>query len=148
MGFRESSIWVKALAARLLPGKDVSSLLQEQEKVYKAGIGKYAPHLSGKRVLLVSYTEDISWVLDTIRDLGMEILKVGFSVSTFRKERPDLLSNEGFPVERNYTDEMRLRMSGISGRTLFFRVMSLRFLKVECIMIPYPSPHRLVPERA
>ncbi|WP_268989058.1 nitrogenase component 1 [Methanosarcina barkeri] len=109
VGFRESSIWVKALAARLLPGKDVSSLLQEQEKVYKAGIGKYAPHLSGKRVLLVSYTEDISWVLDTIRDLGMEILKVGFSVSTFRKERPDLLSNEGFPVERNYTDEMRAK---------------------------------------
>ncbi|AKB18538.1 MULTISPECIES: nitrogenase component 1 [unclassified Methanosarcina] len=109
VGFRKSSIWIKTLAARLLPGKDLSFLLQEQEEAYKAGIGKYAPHLSGKRVLLVSYTKDISWILDTIRDLGMEILKVGIPVSFFGRESPGLLSHEGFQVERNYTDERRAR---------------------------------------
>lgn len=109
VGFRESSLWVKAFVARLLPGKDPSPLLQEQEKIYKAGIGKYAPYLSGKRVLLVSYIEDIGWVLDTIRDLGMEILKVGFPVLSFRGESPGFLSHEGFHVERNYTDEMRAK---------------------------------------
>nr|WP_304364504.1 nitrogenase component 1 [Methanosarcina sp. KYL-1] len=109
VGFRESSLWVKALAARLLPGKDPSPLLQEQENAYKAGIGKYAPHLSGKSVLLVSYSEDIGWVLDTIRDLGMEILKVGIPVSCFGRESPGLLSREGFPVERNYTDAKRAK---------------------------------------
>nr|WP_255678537.1 nitrogenase component 1 [Methanosarcina sp. DH1] len=109
VGFRESSLWVKALAARLLPGKDLSSLLQEQEEVYKAGIRKYTSHLSGKRVLLVSYTEDIGWILDTIRDLGMEIVKVGVSPSFFGKKSLELLSCEDFPVERNYTDEKRAR---------------------------------------
>lgn len=109
VGFRKSSLWVKALTARLLPGKNVSSLLQEQEKLYKVGIEKYSPYLSRKRVLLVSYTEDIGWILDTIRDLGMEILKVGFSFSAFRKENPNLLSNEAFPVENSYTEEMRVK---------------------------------------
>lgn len=109
VGFRESSLWVKALAARLLPGKDLSSLLQEQEEVYKAGIRKYTSHLSGKSVLLVSYTEDIGWILDTIRELGMEIVKVGVSPSFFGKESLEILSCEDFPVERNYTDEKRAR---------------------------------------
>jgi len=109
IGFRKSSLWVKALTARLLPGKDISPLLREQEEVYRAEIEKYAPYLSGKRVLLVSYTEDIGWILDTIRDLGMEIVKVGVPVSFFGRESPDLLSHENFPVERNYTDEKRAR---------------------------------------
>lgn len=109
VGFRESSLWVKALVARLLPGKDFSPLLQEQEEMYRSGIEKYAPYLLGKRVLLVSYTEDIGWVLDTIRDLGMEILKVGVSGSFFGSGSSDILSHEDFPVERNYTDEKRAR---------------------------------------
>ncbi|HIH94066.1 TPA: AAA family ATPase [Methanosarcina acetivorans] len=109
VGFRESSLWVKALTARLLPGEDPSPLLEEQEELYRAGVVKYAPQLSGKRVLVVSYTEDIGWVLDTIRDLGMEIVKVGISVSFFGRGSPGLLSCEAFPVERDYTDEKRAR---------------------------------------
>ncbi|WP_440948209.1 nitrogenase component 1 [Methanosarcina sp. T3] len=109
VGFRKSSLWIKALAACLLPGEDPSFLLKEQETVYKAGIEKYAPRLMGKRVLLVSYTEDIGWILDTIRDLGMEIVKIGISVSFFGRGSPGFLSCEAFPVERNYTDEKRAK---------------------------------------
>ena len=109
VGFRESSIWVKTLAERLLPGKDVSPLLQEQEELYRAEIAKYTPYLLGKRVLVVSYTEEIDWILDTIRDLGMEIIKVGISVSFFGRVSPGLLSHEDFPVGRNYTDEKRAK---------------------------------------
>jgi nitrogenase iron protein len=109
VGFRESSIWVKTLAERLLPGKDFSPLLQEQEELYRAEIAKYTPHLLGKRVLVVSYTEEIDWILDTIRDLGMEIIKVGISVSFFGRVSPGLLSREDFPVERDYTDEKRAK---------------------------------------
>jgi nitrogenase iron protein len=109
VGFRESSIWVKALAARMHSGKNFYSLLRDQEYLYRSGIEKYAPYLSGKRVLLMSYTENIGWILDTVQDLGMEIVKVGVPASFFRRERPDFLSRENFPVERNYTDEMRVR---------------------------------------
>jgi Nitrogenase subunit NifH (ATPase) len=109
VGFRESSIWVKALAERLLPGKDFSSLLQEQEELYRAEIAKYTPHLLGKRVLVVSYTEEIYWILDTICDLGMEIIKVGISVSFFGRGSPELLSHEDFLVEKDYTDEKRAK---------------------------------------
>lgn len=109
VGFRESSIWVKTLAERLLPGKDFSTLLQEQEELYRAEIAKYTPHLLGKRVLVVSYTEEIGWILDTIRDLGMEIIKVGISVSFFGRVSPGLLSHEDFSLERDYTDEKRAK---------------------------------------
>ncbi|WP_292387378.1 nitrogenase component 1 [Methanosarcina sp. UBA5] len=109
VGFQESSLWVKALVARLLPGKDFTPLLQEQEKMYRLGIEKYAPYLSGKRVLLVNYTENSGWVLDTIQDLGMEIIKVGIPVSFFERKNLNLQSHENFPIERNYTDEKRER---------------------------------------
>ncbi len=109
VGFRESSIWVKTLAERLLPGKDFSPLLQEQEELYRAEIAKYTHHLLGKRVLVVSYTEEIGWILDTIRDLGMEIIKVGISVSFFGRVSPGLLSHEDFSLERDYTDEKRAK---------------------------------------
>jgi len=109
VGFRESSLWVKALTAHLIPGEDPSPLLEEQKEHYRAGIEKYAPQLSGKRVLVVSYTEDIGWVLDTIRDLGMEIVKVGISVSFFGGGSPGFLSSDAFHVERDYTDEKRAR---------------------------------------
>ena len=107
VGFRESFLWVKALSTRLLPGKDISTLLQEQEEIYKAGIEKYTPHLSGKRVLIVSHTEEIGWILDAIRDMGMKILKVGITSSLFGGGSPGLLSSEDFPVKREYTYEQR-----------------------------------------
>ncbi|MDI9394199.1 MAG: nitrogenase component 1 [Euryarchaeota archaeon] len=107
VGFRESSIWVKKLAERLLPGEDFSTLLQEQEELYRAEIAKYISYLSGKRVLVVSYTEEVGWVLDTIRDLGMEIIKVGISASFCGSASPELLSHEDFLLERDYTDEKR-----------------------------------------
>jgi len=109
VGFRESSIWVKTLAERLLLGKDFSPLLQEQEELYRAEIAKYIHHLLGKRVLVVSYTEEIGWILDTIRDLGMEIIKVGISVSFFGRVSPGLLSHKDFSLERDYTDEKRAK---------------------------------------
>jgi len=108
VGFRESSLWIKTLAARLLPGEDISSLLQEQEELYKEGVEKYTPHLSGKRVLIVSHTEEIGWIMDTIKDMGMEILKVGITFSLFGRGSSGTLSSEDFPVEREYTDEKRL----------------------------------------
>lgn len=107
VGFQESSLWLKTLAARLLPGKDILPLLQEQEELYKAGIEKYGPHLSGKRVLIVSHTEEIGWILETIQDMGMEILKVGITFTFFGGGSSGILSSEDFPVEREYTDEKR-----------------------------------------
>lgn len=109
IGFQESSIWIKTLAARLFSEKNLCSLLQEQKEAYITGIQKYAPHLSGKRVLLVNYSENIGWVLDTIQDLGMKILKLGVPKSCIGIQTQAFLEKEDFPVEGNYTEAKRVK---------------------------------------
>lgn len=114
VGFRESEHWLKALGKRL-NGAEALTLLKEETEKYRAEIEKYRPLLAGKRVLLVSYGQNLGWVLDTIRDLGMEIVKVGVPPSAFgKREVVDLLglaglSNLAGKLKENYTDEKRIR---------------------------------------
>ncbi|WP_440957080.1 nitrogenase component 1 [Methanosarcina sp. Mfa9] len=107
VGFRDSSRWVKALAKSLTPEKDPGRFLESREQEYRDELHKYAPHLEGKKVLVVSYSQDISWVLDTILDLGMELVKVGIRASSFGKDKQLTPLPENIPLVDNYTDLQR-----------------------------------------
>jgi len=107
VGFRSSSLWVKALAKSLSPEKDPGPFLEAREQEYRAELRKYVPHLEGKKVLVVSYSQDIGWVLDTIRDLGMELVKVGMRASSFGKDKQLVPLPEDIPLVDNYTDLQR-----------------------------------------
>ncbi len=107
VGFRDSSQWVKALAKSLTPEKDPESFLEAREQEYMAELRKYSPHLEGKKVLVVSYSQDIGWVLDTIRDLGMELVKVGIRASSFGKDKQLPSLPEDISLVENYTDLQR-----------------------------------------
>ncbi|MFY1111676.1 MAG: nitrogenase component 1 [Methanosarcinaceae archaeon] len=107
VGFRDSSRWVKALSKCLTPEKDPMPFLEAREQMYRIELSKYSPHLEGKKVLVVSYSQDIGWVLDTIRDLGMELVKVGIRASSFGKDKQLALFPEDIPFVENYTDRQR-----------------------------------------
>ena len=107
VGFRDSSQWVKKLAKSLTQEKDPGPFLEAREQMYRAELCKYSPHLEGKKVLVVSYSQDISWVLDTVRDLGMELVKVGIRASSFGKDKELAPLPEDIPIVNNYTDLQR-----------------------------------------
>ncbi len=107
VGFRDSCRWVKALSKCLSPEKDPGPFLEAREQMYRAELCKYSPYLEGKKVLVVSYSQDISWVLDTVRDLGMELVKVGIRASSFGKDKQLALLPEDIPFVENYTDRQR-----------------------------------------
>ncbi len=107
VGFRDSSQWVKKLAKSLTQEKDPGPFLETREQMYRAELCKYSPHLEGKKVLVVSYSQDISWVLDTVRDLGMELVKVGIRASSFGKDKELAPLPEDIPIVDNYTDLQR-----------------------------------------
>lgn len=107
VGFRDSSQWIKALAKSLTPEKDPGPFLEAREQMYRAELRKYSPYLEGKKVLVVSYSQDIGWILDTIRDLGMELVKVGIRASSFGKDKQLNPLPEDIPLVENYTDLQR-----------------------------------------
>ncbi|AKB75647.1 Nitrogenase (molybdenum-iron) reductase and maturation protein NifH [Methanosarcina lacustris Z-7289] len=107
VGFRDSSQWVKALAKSLTPEHDPGPFLEAREQIYRAELRKYSPYLEGKKVLVVSYSQDIGWVLDTVRDLGMELVKVGIRASSFGKDKQLDPLPDDIPLVKNYTDLQR-----------------------------------------
>ena len=107
VGFRDSSQWVKALAKSLTLEHDPRPFLESREQMYRAELRKYSPYLEGKKVLVVSYSQDIGWILDTIRDLGMELVTVGIRASSFGKDKQLDPFPEDIPLVNNYTDLQR-----------------------------------------
>jgi nitrogenase iron protein len=78
IGFRESCKWVRKLGAYFNKGEDaVEKTIAGFEKRYRAGIEKIKPHLAGKRLMVITFNQDIDWILSTALDLSMEIVFVG-----------------------------------------------------------------------
>ena len=141
VGFKESSIWIKTLAKRLFLEKDLCPFLQEQKETYINEIRKYVPSLAGKRVLLVNYSENIGWVIDTIQDLGMKILKIGVPESCTGKKAPAFLQNEessaegDFPVEGDFPAKRDFLVEG--DYTEEKRIKDTTVLKPDLVLSTY-----------
>jgi nitrogenase molybdenum-iron protein alpha/beta subunit len=78
VGFRESSTWVRKLGAYFNKSDEVTGeVIADFEKRYFRGIENIKPHLAGKRLMVITYNQDIDWILGTALDLSMEIAFVG-----------------------------------------------------------------------
>jgi nitrogenase iron protein len=107
VGFRESARWLEALAAISGKEQDAAAIIGEEKAFYEAEIAKLRIFLEGKRVLLSAFTPNLDWILDTIFDTGMEVVKTGLA---FSPETADFNTRYTgrFPVEYDYTAEKRL----------------------------------------
>jgi nitrogenase iron protein len=78
VGFRESRKWVKKLCAYFNKSEEAAEkIIEGFEKRYRAGIEKIKPHLAGRRLMVITFNQDIDWILSTALDLSMEIVFVG-----------------------------------------------------------------------
>jgi nitrogenase iron protein len=78
IGFRESCDWVRKLGGYFNKSAgEVEALIADFEKRYCLGLEKLRPHLAGKRLMVITYNQDIDWILGTALDLSMEIAFVG-----------------------------------------------------------------------
>jgi nitrogenase molybdenum-iron protein alpha/beta subunit len=78
IGFKAAREWVRRLGARFNKGEaEIAAVLADYERRYEAEIARVRPCLAGKRVMIITITQDIDWALQAALDAGMEIAFVG-----------------------------------------------------------------------
>jgi nitrogenase molybdenum-iron protein alpha/beta subunit len=78
VGFQKSREWVRKLGAYFNKSdEETGAVIADFEKRYRQGIEKIKPHLAGKRLMVITYNQDIDWILGAALDLSMEIAFVG-----------------------------------------------------------------------
>ncbi|WP_406657143.1 nitrogenase component 1 [Methanolobus sp. ZRKC2] len=106
IGFRESSQWVELLGETFNRESKARSLILKEKMLYDGEISGLRQFLKGKRVLISAYNPNLDWIIDTILDLGMIIVRVGLVTAVspidFRSQHIGIL-----PVEYEYNAEKR-----------------------------------------
>jgi nitrogenase molybdenum-iron protein alpha/beta subunit len=55
----------------------IESITADYQKQYQEELDQIRPPLEGKRLMVITYNQDIDWILQTAVDLGMNIVFVG-----------------------------------------------------------------------
>jgi nitrogenase iron protein len=77
-GFRESCAWVRRIGEYFgKSGDEIESIIAVYKGKYDEGIAGIKARLKGKRLMVITYNQDIDWILQTAFDLEMEIAFVG-----------------------------------------------------------------------
>ncbi|MDR2343759.1 MAG: AAA family ATPase [Spirochaetaceae bacterium] len=78
VGFSAASRWTRRLGERFHRTEEqIQAVLSGYRERYRAEIERIRPKLQGKRVMIISVTQNIDWALQTALDAGMEIAFVG-----------------------------------------------------------------------
>ena len=105
IGFTETADWLELLAESFGMENEARKLIEEEKNIYDHEIADLRPFLKGKRVLISAFGLNLDWIIDTILDLGMVIVKVGLVGSAggeFRSRHIGIL-----PLDYDYNAEKR-----------------------------------------
>jgi nitrogenase molybdenum-iron protein alpha/beta subunit len=91
VGFAAAARYTRTIGRRFGKSEaETGAVIDRFERKYRAEIAEIRPALEGKRVMIVTVTQNIDWVLRTILDAGMSIAFVGImdysQESTFTTE--------------------------------------------------------------
>ncbi|MDR0731234.1 MAG: AAA family ATPase [Treponema sp.] len=116
VGFAATSLWVRRLGEKFhRSGEQIEAVLADYRERYRAEIERIRPKLQGKRVMIITVTQNIDWALQTALDAGMEIVFVG--ILSFSQD--DLFTTElgdsigelvlGYKPDRRQADIARVK---------------------------------------
>lgn len=106
IGFEETKKWLKSVGEFFGKKDEAIKIINCNEKLYIRKIEKLKPILAGKRLLIITYNHSLDWILKTVLDIGIEIVKIG--ILNFSQDS-GFRSNLGisFNLEENYSRENR-----------------------------------------
>jgi len=109
VGFHETVEFVTKLGERFGRERAADDLVASAERDYTAAKGSLKRALSGKKVMIFSYTQHLDWLIATLLDLDMQILKLCLYDScterNFRSAYKGLVDVEsGYPPEKRGQD--------------------------------------------
>ncbi|MDR1249441.1 MAG: AAA family ATPase [Treponema sp.] len=78
IGFKKSCDWTRRIGEYFHRNKaEIDAVIGEYLERYRDEVSRLKPHLAGKRLMVVTFNQDIDWILQTAVDMEMEIAFVG-----------------------------------------------------------------------
>lgn len=106
VGFTESALWVKALAAFFHKEVVGAEIIEQYQRHYKGMIEKYRSVLKGRKLMIITYMHNVDWIMETAFDLGMIVSKV--CILNFSQDNAFITRYpERFEVETDYPPSKR-----------------------------------------
>jgi nitrogenase molybdenum-iron protein alpha/beta subunit len=114
VGFAETERWLEAIAGFFGRSESARALVAEHRAGFAAAIGQLRPRLAGKRLMIVSYVQDVNWILETAFQLRMAVEKVEIldysQAHLFRTRYRDCFDLQtGYTPRQRDADLVRLR---------------------------------------
>ncbi|MDR3146742.1 MAG: AAA family ATPase [Treponema sp.] len=132
IGFAASSRWVRRLGERFHRDQGlIEAVLAGYRERYRAELERIRPALLGKRLMIITVTQNLDWVLQTALDAGMELVFVG--ILSFSQE--DRFSTE-------LGDSIGELALGYNADT---RNADIARVKPDLLLSPFPSAEDLGP---
>jgi len=104
VGFRETVSWISEIADYFGRNKLIAGLINKYTNEYEQIIERQKKILEGKSVMLFAFNSNLDYVIETIKDLNMKLLKVCF-IKSVENEEMDI---SGFgDVDYNYNETER-----------------------------------------
>ena len=132
VGFAASCRWTRRLGERFCRSEEqIEAALADYRVRYRTEMERIRPKLSGKRLMIITITQNIDWALQTALDAGMEIVFVG--ILYFSQD--DLFTTE-------LGDSIGELVVGYNPNN---RDADIARVKPDLLLSPYPSAEDLGP---
>lgn len=98
--------WLDALGERMGKREEAAEEIRRVQVMYDSFIGSHEGRFAGKRVIIMNkMNSNVDWLIDLLKDLGVEILRVGIAPNPRRKVMRAVTRHTDLVTEE-YTDEM------------------------------------------
>jgi nitrogenase iron protein len=132
IGFAAASLWTRRLGKKFHRSEErIEAVLAEYRERYRTELERIRPKLLGKRVMIITITQNIDWVLQTALDAGMNIVFVG--ILSFSQD--DLFTTE-------LGDSIGELVLGYDANR---RNADIARVQPDLLLSPYPSAEDLGP---
>ncbi len=106
VGFTETARWLRDIAQTFGRTERAEAVIAEAHAAYTNGMQRLRPALEGRRLMIVTYSHDIDWVVEAALDAGMDLVKVG--ILNYVEDYGFRTRYAGqFPVETDYAPGQR-----------------------------------------
>ncbi len=107
VGFGASERWTLRLGEMLGKAEAARAYVEDKRRIYVELCERLRAHFREARVLIAAYEGQVDWIVETLIDLGAEVIKIGLFKSC--QNELSLGSARVVPLEGDYSGEKRFR---------------------------------------
>lgn len=130
VGFTETQQWLYEVARFFARDHQAETMTEQMHQQYQHHMRLLRRHMEGKRLMIVTYSHDIDWIVEAALDAGIDIVKVGI-----------LNYVEDYGFRTRYTQHFDVE----TGYSAEKRDADMQQLKPHLLLSTYTPAHAVLP---